>query len=159
MEPFVVSINTTGQASYRSFWSGPVGTAVLIVPGIVIVILGIVLWIAGPGRPMTGLFAMIVIFSGLYASYAGWDHRRRAQQTLSAAPLAFALDAEGATFPRGKHYPWAEVKFVLTAEDRPRILCTPLGAAYTVEELDHTTIEIDHALNHLSGGLTRLEQP
>jgi hypothetical protein len=159
VDPFVVSINRRAQAEYRSFWAGPVGTALLVVPGLVVAVAGFALGLVaeGSGRGTTVFFALVIVFSGLYASYAGWDHRRKALSPPEVAPLAFAIEADGVVFPRGKHVPWREVRLVLTDEEQPRILCSPVGLAYPVDRLDRAPGEINAAMTELSAGRARLE--
>lgn len=157
MEPFVVSLNARSQQNYRSFWTGPVGTAALMVPGMIVMAIGLVLWLTqaeGAGH----FFAAVVVFSGLYAAYAGWDHRRRAARGPASDPLAFVIAGDGVAFPRGKRFEWHEVRFVLTDEARPRLLVTPAGAAYFVDELDQQTGDIAVALAEASGGRVVLEE-
>lgn len=157
MEPFVVSINAAGQAAYRRFWSGRVGTAVLTVPGLIVAAIGVVLGLSSNGSGPVVFFAVVIVISGLYASYAGWDHRRKALQAPETPPVAFALEPDGVIFPRHKRYAWSEVRFVLTDEEPARILCTPAGLAYAVDRLDREPSEIDAALVSMSSGQTRLE--
>lgn len=158
MDPYIVSINATGQASYRSFWSGRVGTAVLIIPGLIVAVIGIVLGFSSNGSGPAVFFAVVIVVSGLYASYAGWDHRRKALRISETAPLAFVLKPDGVVFPPHKMYAWSEVRFVLTDEKPARILCTPGGLAYAVDRLDRDPTEIDEALATMSSGQTRLER-
>lgn len=156
MEPFVVSLNARAQRAHRSFWTGPLGTAALLVPGAVMLVIGLVLWITqadGAGH----FFAAVVVFSGLYAAYAGWDHRRKVAREHSSDPLAFVLADDGVTFGRGKQFDWHEVRFVLTDEQRPRLLLTPVGTAYPIVDLDREPGEIAAALTEASGGRVRLE--
>lgn len=153
-----MSINTAGQVAYRSFWSGGVGTAVLTVPGLIVAVLGVVLGFSSNGSGSAIFFAVVIVVSGLYASYAGWDHRRKALRTLETAPLAFVLEHDGVVFPPHKKYAWSQVRFVLTDEEPARILCTPGGLAYAVDRLDREPAEIDEALATMSSGQTRLEQ-
>lgn len=157
MEPLVVSLNARAQLAYRTFWTGPVGTAVLIVPGVIVMIVGTILWITGAEGAGT-FFAVVVVFSGLYASYAGWDHRRRAAREPGTDPLAFVIADDGVAFPRGKRFEWREVRVVLTDEERPRLLMTPGGAAYFVDDLDRQPEEIAAALAEASGGRVCLER-
>jgi hypothetical protein len=158
VEPFIVSVNAAGQAAYRSFWSGRIGTVVLTVPGLLLAVIGIVLGFSSNGSGPAIFFAVIIIVSGLYASYAGWDHRRRALQIPEVAPLAFALEPAGVVFPPHKRYAWSEVRFVLTDEEPARILCTPGGLVYAVDRLDRDPAEIASALATMSSGQTRLER-
>lgn len=157
VEPLVVSLNARAQQRYRSFWAGPVGTAALLVPGVIVSVAGLVLWLTraqGAGH----FFAAVVVFSGLYATYAGWDHRRRAVAEQAADPLAFVIAEDGVAFPRGKKFDWDEVRFVLTDESRPRLLVTPGGAAYLLDDLDRGPGEIAAALAEASGGRVPLER-
>lgn len=157
MEPFVVSINSRGQQAYRSFWTSPLGTAVLIVPGVLVALVGVVLGVL-QAEGWSVLFAIVIVFSGLYASYAGWDHHRKAARGPIHDPLAFAIEADGIVFPKHKSHPWHEVRFVLTAENPQRILCSPHGLAYQVDHLDRRPDEIDAALEAASAGRVRLER-
>lgn len=156
VEPFVVSINAGAQRHYRTFWTGPLGTAALIVPGLVVAVVGLILGVT-QGEGITWFFAAVIIFSGLYASYAGWDHRRKAARGTQHDPLAFAIESDGVVFPRGKRYPWTEARFVLTDEQPPRILCTPIGLAYAIDRLDREPDEIHAALTAASAGVVGLE--
>ncbi len=158
MEPFVVSINSQGQHAYRSFWTSSLGTAVLIVPGLIVAVVGVILGVL-QAEGWSILFAIVIVFSGLYASYAGWDHRRKAASGPVHDPLAFAIEADGIVFPKHKSHPWREVRFVLTDEDPQRILCSPHGLAYQIDHLDRRPDEIDAALTEASGGRVRLERP
>lgn len=155
-QQLVVGISTPGQQAYRQFWSGPLGTALLLLPGAVITVIGVILLIRDP-HGWSIFFAGVVLFSGLYACYAGWDHRRRSQRSHAEPPLAFAIDAEGAVFPRGKQYGWGEVRFVATDEAEPRLLCSPIGLAYRIDRLDADLATIEAAITELSGGTARLE--
>lgn len=153
----MVSLNARSQQNYRSLWTGPVGTVALVVPGVIVMVIGLVLWITqaeGAGH----FFAAVVVFSGLYATYAGWDHRRRAARGPAADPLAFVIADDGVAFPRGKRFDWHEVRFVLTDETRPRLLVTPGGAAYFTVDLDRDPGEIAAALAEASGGRVVLER-
>lgn len=158
MEPFVVSINADAQRDYRSFWTGPVGTVALIVPGVILAVVGFVLGFGWADSGATMFFAGVIVFSGFYASYAGWDHRRKAAREFQEDPWAFVIADDGVMFPRHKHYPWSEARFVLTHEDRPRLLCTPVGLAYAVEQLDRRPEEIADAVAEASGGLVGMER-
>lgn len=157
VEPIVVSINEDAQRAYRSFWTSPLGTAVLIAPGVLVVVLGLILWI-GQAEGAAQFFAAVVVFTGLYAAYAGWDHRRKAAAGTDGSPLAFVLAEDGVAFPRGKRFDWHEVRFVLTDEERPRLLVTPVGMAYAVADLDRGPEEIAAALAEASGGTVGLER-
>ncbi|NNG20605.1 hypothetical protein HJ590_13760 [Naumannella sp. ID2617S] len=157
MQQLVVGINPVGQRAYRRFWSGPLGSALLLVPGVLITVLGVVLLARDP-HGVSLFFGGVVIFSGLYACYAGWDHRRRGLRDASKPPLAFALDADGAAFPRHKRYAWGEVRFVLTDEAEPRLLCSPVGLAFRVDHLDAEPDAIEAAITELSGGAAQLER-
>ncbi len=152
----VVSINPRAQTTYRSFWTGPLGTAALIAPGAVVVIVGLVLWLT-QAQGVMHFFAAVVVFSGLYAVYAGWDHRRKAARGPKTDPLAFVIAEDGVAFPRGKKFEWHEVRFVVTDEERPRLLVTPVGAAYFISDLDREPGEIAAALAEASGGAVELE--
>ncbi|HHV22237.1 MAG TPA: hypothetical protein GXZ30_12010 [Propionibacterium sp.] len=156
MEPLVVSFNPTAQSSYRSLWTGPVGTAALMAPGAIVAIIGLVLWVT-QAEGVMNFFAAVVVFSGLYAVYAGWDHRRKAARGPATAPLAFVIADDGVAFPRGKQFAWDEVRFVVTDEKRPRLLVTPVGAAYVLSDLDREPGEIAVALAEASAGAVRLE--
>lgn len=158
MDSFVVTINPAGQAAYRSFWTGWLGTALLVVPGLVVAVIGVVLGIGADRNGPAVFFAVVIVIFGLYASYAGWDHRRKALRIPATAPLAFALEPDGVVFPRHKKYAWSQVRFVLTDEEPARILCTPGGLAYAVDTLDRDPAEIDAALATMSSGQARLER-
>ncbi|PFG69024.1 hypothetical protein B0O41_3874 [Propionibacteriaceae bacterium ES.041] len=157
MTQLVVGINPDGQQAYRRFWTGPVGSALLLVPGLVIAVVGVVLLVRDP-RGWSLFFAAVVIFSGLYGMYAGWDHRRRSKASHSQPPLAFAIDDEGAVFPRGKQYAWDEVRFVVTDEAEPRLLCSPIGLAYKISQLDTDLPTIELAITEFSAGTAQLER-
>ena len=157
MQQLVVGINPDGQQAYHRFWGGPLGSAALLIPGLVIAVVGVVLLIRDP-RGWSLFFAVVVIFSGLYGVYAGWDHRRRSQAAHSQPPLAFALDAEGAVFPRGKSYAWGEVRFVVTDEAEPRLLCSPIGLAYKLDRLDVDLPTLELAITDFSAGTAQLER-
>lgn len=156
MEPLVVSINPSAQRTYRSYVTGPLGTAALIVPGALVMLVGIVLWIT-VAEGAAHFFAAVVVFSGLYAVYAGWDHRRKAARAPKTDPLAFVIAEDGVAFPRGKKFDWHEVRFVVTDEERPRLLVTPVGVAYFISDLDREPGEIGAALAEASGGAVELE--
>jgi hypothetical protein len=158
VDPFVVSINAAGQAAYRSFWSGRWGTVVLIVPGLIVAVIGVVLGLTSNGSGPAVFFAGVIVISGLYAGYAGWDHRRKALWDAETPPPAFVLEPDGVVFPPHKRYAWSEVRFVLTDEEPARILCTPVGLAYAVDRLDREPADIDTALATMSSGQTRLER-
>lgn len=158
MEPFVVRINAGAQDEYRSFWTGPIGTVVLIVPGLLVIVLGIVLGIGWADSGVLWFFTGVVVFSGFYAAYAGWDHRKKAAREAREDPWAFAIDEDGVTFPRHKHYPWSEARFVVTDETPRRLLCTPVGHAYPLTSLDRGPDDIHDAVREASGGLVGLER-
>lgn len=151
-------VNRGAQDDYRSFWTGPVGSAVLIVPGVLVMVLGFVLGVGWADSGATWFFAVVVVFSGCYAAYAGWDHRRKAAQEAETDPWVFVIVADGVMFPRHKHYPWTEARFVVTAETRPRLLCTPVGHAYPIDSLDRGPDEIHAALQRASAGVAGLER-
>ncbi|MDO5498734.1 MAG: hypothetical protein Q4F67_03530 [Propionibacteriaceae bacterium] len=156
MEPLVVRLNAHAQHRHRSFWTGPIGTIALIAPGLIIMAAGGWLWIT-QAEGATHIFGAVTVFSGLYASYAGWDHRRKAERGAEEDPLAFVIADDGVTFPRGKRFEWHEVRFVVTEEQPPRLLVTPVGAAYAIADLDHEPGEIAAALAASSGGAVVLE--
>ncbi|MDO5682067.1 MAG: hypothetical protein Q4G46_04480 [Propionibacteriaceae bacterium] len=157
MEPLVVSFNPQAQSTYRSFWTGPLGTAALIAPGVIVIVGGLILWLT-TAEGVTNFFAAVVVFSGFYAAYAGWDHRRKAERGPATDPLAFVIAPDGVAFPRGKKFEWDEVRFVVTTEEQPRLLVTPVGAAYSLADLDQSAETIGQAVREASGGTVHLEQ-
>lgn len=156
MESFVVRLNQTAQRKYRDFWTGPLGSAILIAPGVIVVVVGLVFWIT-QGGGATNFFAAVVVFTGAYGAYAGWDHRRKAARGSEGDPLAFVVLDDGVEFPRGKKFDWNELRFVITDEVPPRLLVTPVGAAYAIGDLDREPGEIAAALAQASDGLVGLE--
>ena len=50
--------------------------------------IGVVLGLTSNGSGPAVFFAVVIVISGLYASYAGWDHRRKALRDAETAPPA-----------------------------------------------------------------------
>lgn len=160
-EPFVVTINAAGQQAHRRFWGGPVGSALLLVPGVVILVVAVILVArqlsSGESSGSIWFFAAVVALSGAYALHVGWDQRRRTLAASERPPLAFVLDDEGVFFPRNKRFTWEQARFVVTAEEEPRLLCSPVGLAFRVDELGRSMPEIELAVSEISGGRVEVE--
>ncbi|GAB3622501.1 hypothetical protein GCM10027418_05830 [Mariniluteicoccus endophyticus] len=158
MDEFVVGPSDAAIARNREFWGGRTGLTLMMAPGVVIVVVGIVLTVLY-GTGYNFFFGIVIVLSGLIGLWSGWATHVRDRDRAAEAVWIFRLDAEGVHFPRQFPTAWADARFVLAETDgEEQLLVTPQGYAFTLDRLDRTPAEIEASIVELSGGTKTLER-
>lgn len=130
--------------------SGRWGTPILLAPGIVVIVLGIIATALYARDPASYLFGAIVIGSGVFAASSGMGVRRLALARLENPPVAFALDPDG-VWVNGKIVAWENAKFwVDDTVEPPMVICGGGKAAWRVDRLDTSVIAIERAIERFA---------
>lgn len=146
-EPFEVYLSPGAHPVLTGRW----GRTLLLAPGVVITILGVVMGALWARDPSTAFFAAVIIGSGLFAISSGRGVHRLALKNRDEPPIAFILDHDGVVV-RDRLLPWPEAGFRVDASvTPPMVICGAGKAAWSVERLDKPAEEIRRAAERFAG--------